>query len=76
MTNSQVAAAFVNYKEGNSEHMFSTRSRLYSYRLQIAHWNANGEIELDYAERRGHTVTTQRHMRELEAAMRGNGHDS
>lgn len=78
-TNQQVAEAFVRGQEANSEHMFSTGAVLFSYRLQIAHhygkWDNQVDrpesgIVLDYTERRGHTITTQRHMRELEAALR------
>lgn len=77
-TNKEVAEAFVKGQEAQSENMLSTGGQLYSYRLQIAHWafDKHNEdrfgmfIELDYSERRRHTVTTQRHMRELEAAIR------
>lgn len=75
-TNKQVADAFVKGAEAHSDNMHSTGSRLYSYALQIAHWSEDKlgadskYIKLDYDERRGHTVTTQRHMRELERAIR------
>lgn len=69
MTNTQVAEAFLQGKEGRSANMTSTGRTLFSYKLEIAEWY-NGHISRLYTERRGHSVTTQRHMRELERAMR------
>lgn len=73
-TNKEVAEAFVKGQEAQSENMRSNGFQLMSYNLQIAHWtdanNKFARIELDYSERKGHTNTTQRHMRELEAALR------
>lgn len=69
-TNREVAEGFVQGKEAHSANMRSTGTCLYSYNLRIACWTLDDGPMLDYGTRKGHTNTTQRHMRELEAALR------
>lgn len=78
-TNREVAEAFVQGKAVHSENMRSDGQRLYSYALMIAYWEQTPsfhgrslppKIVRAYTQRSGHTHTTQRHMRELEAALK------